>query len=78
MAHRQAQTYEKIRLRITVKEGRKMKKRIFAILMIVGFVFLLGTVGAADCEQISLTELLIRSIAGFILIGGGYIGLSMC
>ena len=55
-----------------------MKKRIFAILMIVGFVFLLGTVGAADCEQISLTELLIRSIAGFILIGGGYIGLSMC
>ena len=55
-----------------------MKKRIFAILMIVGFVFLLGTVGAADCEQISLTELLIKSIAGFILIGGGYIGLSMC
>ena len=78
MAHRQTKSYEKIRLRITVKEGRKMKKRIFAILMIVGFVFLLGTVGAADCEQISLTELLIKSIAGFILIGGGYIGLSMC
>lgn len=55
-----------------------MKKRIFAILMIVGFVFLLGTVGAADCEQIGLNELLIRSIAGLFVFGGGFIGLSLC
>ena len=55
-----------------------MKKRIFITLTIVGFVFLLGTVGAADCEMIGTKELLIRGIAGLFLMGGGFVGLSMC
>ena len=54
-----------------------MKRKIFAIITVISILFLLGTLGAADCEQINIRTLLIRSTIGLIVMGGGVIGLSM-
>ena len=56
---------------------RKMKKIIFAIITVFSFVFLLGSIGAADCEMIGIKELLIRNIIGLFIFGGGVIGISL-
>ena len=54
-----------------------MKKVIFTILFVFGFIFLFGSVGAADCETIGTKELLVRCSLGLLSFGGGFIGLSL-
>lgn len=54
----------------------KKKTTISVILFIVGFMVALGTVGSAECDTISLNQLVIQSgIAVALMIGGGIIGI---
>ena len=45
-----------------------MKVNVFAILGVIGFVFLLGTAGASDLGSITVRQLATRLVIGLICI----------
>ena len=49
----------------------------FGLLMLAAFVFLLGTAGAADLNQIDFKTLLIRAIIGVAVLLIGFTGLKI-
>lgn len=52
-----------------------MKKCVYIFLIIVGFIYLVGTVGAADQELISITRLVIQSLVSIVCIAIGGFGI---
>lgn len=54
-----------------------MRKKILglvcAILGVTGFVLVLGTAGAIDCETICLSDAISRCAIGFGLIAGAFV-----
>ena len=52
-----------------------MKKLICAILIGLCFFWILGTVGALECEMISLKQFVVRETSAFVLLyGSAWIG----
>lgn len=50
-------------------------KPIFGIICCFGFILMIGTVGASDCENISLGRAIIQASIGLAMFGGaGYFG----
>lgn len=53
----------------------KPKTTISVLLYMVGFLISLGSVGAADCNTISLNQLVVQGGIGIaMMIGGGILG----
>ena len=54
-----------------------MKKKTISILLIViGIILMIGSIGAAECDTISIHQFLIQSLMGLIImLGGAYIGI---
>lgn len=52
-----------------------MKRYIYIFLIIVGFIYLVGTVGAADQELISITRLVIQSLVSIVCMSIGGFGI---
>lgn len=54
-----------------------MRKRILdvlcAILAVTGYVLIIGTAGAIDCETICLSDAISRCAIGFGLIAGAFV-----
>ena len=51
---------------------KKLLKVIAVVLMIGGFIFILGTAGSADLGTISFGQVVLQCIIGLCTIGGGY------
>lgn len=54
-----------------------MKSLIYILMGLAGFILAIGTVGAADLDKISFTQLLIRSLIGVVLVGISFFGLNL-
>ena len=54
-----------------------MKNIIYTTLGIIGFVILMGTIGAADLERISLSQLAFGTFFSLILIAISSFGLNL-
>ncbi|MBE6792529.1 MAG: hypothetical protein E7534_03385 [Ruminococcaceae bacterium] len=46
-------------------------RKLVGVLVIVGFVIILGAVGASDCGTIGIAEMLARGVFGLALMGAG-------
>ena len=54
-----------------------MKNIIYIVLGMIGFILVVGTIGATDLEKITFSQLLIRSLIAIILIGISFFGLNL-
>lgn len=54
-----------------------MKNLIYIILGLAGFILAIGTVGAADLDKISYTQLLVRSLVAVVLVGISFFGINL-
>lgn len=54
---------------------RKIVEIVSVVLLIVSFLFILGTIGACECDLISIKRMLLQFIIGFIVSGIGFGGL---
>lgn len=54
-----------------------MKKFVYIILGLIGFILAIGTIGAADLDNISFIQLLVRSIISVILVGVAFFGINL-
>ena len=53
----------------------KWRQRIFGAVCLLGFLLMLGTVGAGDQNMIPLSQIAIQLAFGMVLFaGGGYLG----
>lgn len=66
-----------LKLNLHLKEGVNVKKKTISILLIViGIILMIGSIGAAECDTISIHQFLIQSLMGLIImLGGAYIGI---
>lgn len=46
--------------------------------ILIGFLLIAGTAGSLDLNSISLSQGILQSLGGLLLIGGGLIGLHTC
>ena len=44
---------------------------------LTGFILTIGTVGAADLDKISFTQLLVRSLIAVVLVGVAFFGVNL-
>lgn len=54
-----------------------MKKFVYIILGLIGFILAIGTVGAADQEAISFNRLVIQCLISSALVGISFFGISL-
>ena len=54
-----------------------MKKLIYIMLGLVGFILAIGTVGAADQEIITGNRLVIQALIAGVLVGIAFLGLNL-
>lgn len=54
-----------------------MKRLIYIMMGLVGFIYAVGTVGAADAEAISFKRLVIQSLIAGFLVGIAFFGLNL-
>lgn len=54
-----------------------MKNLIYIILGLAGFILAIGSIGAADLDNISFTQLLVRSLISVVLVGIAFFGLNL-
>lgn len=57
--------------------SRKILIKIFGLLMVAGFLFILGTVGSSDLNLIDFKTILVRCGIGLLLFVIGYTGLKV-
>lgn len=53
---------------------RKTVRRVrglFRVIVLLGFLLIYGTAGAADCGQIDIPQMIIQSVIGLVMLGGG-------
>lgn len=50
---------------------------IFGLMMIAGFVMILGAAGSSDLDLIGFNEILVRAFTGLGVLGVGYFGLRL-
>lgn len=50
---------------------------IFGLCAFAGFIFMIGTAGASDCNSIDFRQIVIQSLIALALILIGYIGLKL-
>ena len=54
-----------------------MKRIIYIFLVVIGFIYAVGTVGAADQEIISFKRLVIQVLISIVCMSIGYFGLNL-
>lgn len=54
-----------------------MKNLIYITLGLAGFILAIGSIGAADLNNISFTQLLVRSLISVVLVGIAFFGLNL-
>lgn len=54
-----------------------MKNLIYIMLGLAGFILAIGSIGAADLNNISFTQLLVRSLISVVLVGIAFFGLNL-
>lgn len=54
-----------------------MKSLIYILMGVAGFVLAIGSIGAADQETISFTQLLIQSLIAVVLVGIAFFGVNL-
>lgn len=54
-----------------------MKRIIYMFLAVIGFIYAIGTVGAADMEVISFKRLVIQVLISMVCMIIGYFGLNL-
>lgn len=54
-----------------------MKRIIYIFLVVIGFIYAVGTVGAADQEIISFKRLVIQVLISIVCMAIGYFGLNL-
>lgn len=54
-----------------------MKSLIYTIMGLAGFILAIGSIGAADLNNISFTQLLVRSLISVVLVGIAFFGLNL-
>ena len=57
--------------------NRKILVKLFGLLMVAGFLFILGTVGSSDLNLIDFKTILVRCGIGLLLCVIAYIGLKV-
>ena len=55
--------------------SRNILKKIFGLIVVAGFLFILGTVGSSDLSLIDFKTILVRCGIGLLLCAIGFIGL---
>jgi hypothetical protein len=55
---------------------KRYASTIFGGLTLVGFLFLLGTAGASDCDSIGITQIVTQGLVGVFMMGLGVCGLN--
>ena len=56
---------------------KKVCHRIFGLCAFGGFMFMVGTAGASDCNLIDFRQIVIQSLIGLALVIIGFIGLKL-
>ena len=54
-----------------------MKSLIYILMGLAGFILAIGTIGAADLNNISFTQLLVRSLIAVVLVGVAFFGVNL-
>lgn len=54
-----------------------MKRIIYMIIAIIGFILAIGTIGAADMEIISFSQILLQSLIASVCVGVACFGLNL-
>lgn len=54
-----------------------MKSLIYILMGLAGFILAIGSIGAADLNNISFTQLLVRSLISVVLVGIAFFGLNL-
>lgn len=54
-----------------------MKSLIYILMGLAGFILAIGTIGAADLNNISFIQLLVRSLIAVVLVGVAFFGLNL-
>ena len=54
---------------------KKILTTLCVLSMVSGFLLIIGTAGASDLELISFGTLVVRSLIGTSILGGGFFGL---
>lgn len=54
-----------------------MKNLIYILMGLAGFILAIGSIGAADLNNISFTQLLVRSLISVVLVGIAFFGLNL-
>lgn len=50
---------------------------LFGLCMLAGFIFMIGTAGASDCNLIDFRQIVIQSLIALALVIIGFIGLTL-
>lgn len=56
---------------------RKICHFVFGLCVFAGFIFLIGTAGASDCELITFSQILKQSVIALVLMLVGIFGLKL-
>ena len=54
-----------------------MKSLIYILMGLAGFILAIGTIRAADLNNISFTQLLVRSLIAVVLVGVAFFGVNL-
>lgn len=54
-----------------------MKILIYILMGLAGFILAIGSIGAADLNNISFTQLLVRSLISVVLVGIAFFGVNL-
>lgn len=54
-----------------------MKILIYILIGLAGFILAIGSIGAADLNNISFTQLLVRSLISVVLVGIAFFGVNL-
>ena len=54
-----------------------MKSLIYILMGLAGFILAIGSIGAADLNNISFTQLLVRSLISVVLVGIAFFGVNL-
>ena len=56
---------------------RKICHCFFGLCMFVGFMFLLGTAGASDCDQITFDQIVKQGVIALVIMLVGFYGFKL-
>ncbi len=46
-------------------------QRIFRVIALLGFLLIIGTAGASDCDQIEFPQMMVQSFVGLLMMACG-------